>query len=90
MEQVFRDNIEIETIKQMAVVLLKGEKKELKDIRKFSLPNRLEPVPGGVYPFSPGRYSLLTPDGLVEIKEGDWILQTTDNQFYYIRLEITE
>lgn len=90
MEQVFRDYIEIETVKQMAVALLGSEKKELKEITKFSIPGKGQPVPAGVYPFSPGRYSLLTPDGLVEIKEGDYILQTKDGTFYFIRLETVE
>jgi len=82
--------VELETIKSMAVILLGSEKKQLKNLTKFSIPDGGSPIPAGVYPFSPGRYSLLTPDGLVEIKEGDYILQTLDNCFYFIRLEKTE
>jgi hypothetical protein len=90
MEQMFREAIEGEAVRRMAAALLESEKKELKEITKFSLPDRHMPVPAGVYPFSPGRYSLLTPDGLVEIRAGDYILETLDHTFYYIRLEITE
>lgn len=82
--------IELETVKQMAIALLGSVKKELKEVIKFSIVDGLSPVPGGVYPSNfPGCYNLLTPDGLVEIFEGDFILQTLDNQFYFIRLEKT-
>lgn len=90
MEKMLQDAIEIEAIKNMAIALLGSEKKELKNLTKFSIGERLSLIPGGVYPYSPGHYALLTPDGLVEIIDGDYIVQTLDNQFYYIRLEKTE
>lgn len=85
-----RQSIEQEAVEKMAKVLLDSEKKELKKVSKFSIPDGVSPIPAGVYPYSPGRYALLTPDGLAEIFEGDYILQTKDNQFYYIRMEKIE
>jgi len=79
--------IELEAIKKLAIIILESEGKEIKNVSKFSIPDGGFPVPAGVYPYSPGRYSLLTPDGLVEIFEDDYIIQSMDNCFYYIRFE---
>ncbi len=90
MEQMLRDTIEIESIKQVAITLLRSEGKELKEIKKFHVPNGLPPYPDGIYSISPGKYSLLTSDGLVDLEEGDYIIQTLYDEFYYIRLKVTE
>lgn len=89
MEQQLRETIELATLKEMAVALLGSEKKELKEITKFHI-DGVTAMPKGVFGTIPGRYALTTPDGMVEVKEGDYILQTTDNQFYFIRMEIVE
>lgn len=91
MQQIFEEAIYLETIKQTAIYLLNREKKELKNIVKF-VPDGISPLPNGVISFGDNTdaYVLRTPDGLVEIKPNDFVLETTDGLFYYFRLEIAE
>lgn len=89
MEQAMREVAQLSAIREMAKGFLATVGKELKNISQFC-PDGTVSMPAGVYPHAKGRYALLTPDGLVEVRKGDYILQTMDNQFYYIRLEIVE
>lgn len=91
MEHLFRETIEIATVKEMAKVLLGSEGKELGSIAQLLL-DGVSAIPEGVFSFNgyPGRYAIYTPDGLVEVKHKDYILQTTAGQFYFIRLETVE
>ncbi len=90
MEQTLQDTIEVDAVRQVAVLLLRSEGKELKDIKKFHKPNGLPPYPDGIYSISPGKYSLLTSDGLVDLEEGDYIIQTLYDEFCYLRLRVDE
>lgn len=73
--------------------ILKSEGKELMQARQFFKDQK--PWPEGVYvgydsPYKHIRkeiYLLNTPDGLVEILEGDWIVKTTEEKNYYVRIK---
>jgi len=81
--------IELNAVKTMATILLGSEKKELKNITRFYIDDQAS-LPKGVSKTEFGRYTMMTPDGLAEVKEGDYILETKDDCFYYIRLEKIE
>lgn len=81
--------ITLEAVRVMADKLLAAENKKFEKAEKF-LPEFL-PWPEGVLQFSnTEKFYMLTPDGYNEVKSGDWIIQTTDKQRYYLRFEITE
>lgn len=84
MERQFEDAIERQTAQHLAKSLLASEKKELKKLTRFNMP--VVNVPDGVHIL----YAIKTPDGPAALQDGDYVLQTLDNSFYYLRINKEE
>lgn len=65
---------------------LKSEGKEFMQARQFFKDQ--VPWPEGVYqePVGEKRFFIDTPDGVVELQEGDWIVAATEGEKYYVRI----
>lgn len=70
--------------------LLNSEGKEVKQAKQFFIDQF--PWPEGVratpaWQDGPVVYFILTPDGVVLIQSGDWVVQTTEDENYYVRIQ---